>query len=161
MASIDKASADAASATRELYQRLIEAWNKRNARDYALAFASTGSIVGFDGSQVNGQMEIGAHVSEIFSHHQTAAYVTIVREVRPITSDVTLLRSNVGMVPPGKDDIDPERNAIQCMVAARKGDKWEVVLFQNTPAAFHDKPDLSKKLTEELRAVFRQTPQRD
>lgn len=161
MASIDKASADAASATRELYQRLIEAWNKRNARDYALAFASTGYLVGFDGSQVNGQMEIGAHVSEIFSHHQTAAYVTIVREVRPITSDVTVLRSNVGMVPPGKDDINPDLNAVQCMVAARKGDKWEIALFQNTPAAFHDKPDLSKKLTEELRAVLRQSAPRD
>lgn len=161
MTSIDKGGADAASAARELYQRLIQAWNKRNARDYALAFASTGSIVGFDGSQVNGQMEIGAHVSEIFSHHQTAAYVTIVREVRPITSDVMLLRSNVGMVPPGKDDINPELNAIQCMLAVRKGDKWEVALFQNTPAAFHDRPDLSKKLTEELRAVLRQMPPRD
>lgn len=161
MASIDMASADAASATRELYQRLIDAWNKRNARDYALAFASTGSIVGFDGSQVNGQIEIGAHVSEIFSHHQTAGYVTIVRDVRPITSDVTLLRSNVGMVPPGKDDINPELNAVHSMVAARKGDKWEVALFHNTPAAFHDKPDLSKKLCEELRAVLRQMPPRD
>ena len=161
MASIDKATADAASATRELYQRLIEAWNKRNARDYALAFAATGSIVGFDGSQVNGQMEIGAHVSEIFSHHQTAAYVTIVRDVRPITSDVMLLRSNVGMVPPGKDDINPDLNAVQSMVAARKGDKWEIALFHNTPAAFHEKPDLSKKLCEELRAVLRQMPSRD
>lgn len=160
MTSVDKGGADAASATRELYQRLIEAWNKRNARDYALAFASTGSIVGFDGSQVNGQMEIGAHVSEIFSHHQTGAYVTLVREVRRVTSDVMLLRSNVGMVPPGKDDINPELNAIQCMLAVRKGDKWEVALFQNTPAAFHDKPDLSKKLTEELRAVLRQMPPR-
>lgn len=158
MTGIDKESADGARATRELFQRLIEAWNKRNARDYALAFASTGSLVGFDGSQVNGQMEIGAHVSEIFSHHQTAAYVTIVREVRPITSDVMLLRSNVGMVPPGKDDINPDLNAVQCMVATRKNDKWEIALFQNTPAAFHDKADLSKKLTEELRAVLRQTP---
>ena len=161
MTSIDKGVADAGSATRELYDRLIQAWNKRNAREFALAFASTGSIVGFDGSQVNGQMEIGAHVSEIFSHHQTAAYVTIVREVRSITSDVMLLRSNVGMVPPGKDDINPELNAIQSMVAARNGEKWEVASFQNTPAAFHDKPDLSKKLTEELRAVLRQMPPRN
>jgi uncharacterized protein (TIGR02246 family) len=154
-------SADQDSATRELYQRLIEAWNKRNARDYALAFASNGSIVGFDGSQVNGQLEIGAHLSEIVSHHQTAAYVTIVREVRPIASDVTLLRANAGMVPPGKDDIDPELNAVQSMVAARKGGKWEIALFQNTPAAFHDRPELSKKLTEELRAVLRGKPVRE
>ncbi len=161
MTSSDPGSADSERATRDLYQRLIEAWNKRNARDYALLFASSGSIVGFDGSQVNGQMEIGAHVSEIFSHHQTASYVTIVREVRPIASDVTLLRANAGMVPPGKDDINPELNAVQSMVAARKSGKWEIALFQNTPEAFHGRPELSKKLTEELRAVLRQRPARE
>lgn len=155
MTSINPVSGDPETATRELYRRLIEAWNKRNARDYALLFASNGSIVGFDGSQVNGQMEIGAHVSEVFSHHQTASYVTIVRDVRAIATDVALLRANAGMVPPSRDDINPELNAVQSMVAARKGGKWEIALFQNTPAAFHGRPELSKKLTEELRAVPR------
>jgi len=154
----DSTGADALSAARDLYDRLIEAWNKRNARDYALLFASNGSIVGFDGSQVNGQTEIGGHVSEIFSHHQTASYVTIVRDVRTIASEVALLRANVGMVPPGKDDINPEMNAVQSMVAARKGGKWEIALFQNTPAAYHERADLSKKLTDELRAVLRKKP---
>ena len=154
----DPAGANSERATRELYGRLIEAWNKRNARDYALQFAANGSIVGFDGSQVNGQLEIGAHVSEVFSHHQTAAYVTIVREVRSITTDVTLLRANAGMVPPGKDDINPDMNAVQSLIAARKSGKWEIALFQNTPAAYHGRPELSKKLCEELRAVLREKP---
>lgn len=157
----DSVSRAPEAATRDLYERLITSWNKRNARDYALLFASNGSIVGFDGSQVNGQMEIGAHVSEIFSHHQTASYVTIVREVRSLGSEVTLLRANAGMVPPGKDDLDPELNAVQSMVAARKGDKWEIATIQNTPAAFHGRPDDSRKLTEELRAVLRKQPARD
>lgn len=154
-------SGDAEQVTRDLYESLITAWNKRNARDYALLFASNGSIVGFDGSQVNGQMEIGAHVSEIFSHHQTAKYVTIVREVRVLASDVTLLRANAGMVPPGKDELHPEMNAVQSVVVARKAGKWEIALIQNTPAEFHGRPDDSKKLTEELRAVLRKQPQRD
>jgi uncharacterized protein (TIGR02246 family) len=157
----DSTGADALSATRDLYDRLIEAWNKRNARDYALLFASNGSIVGFDGSQVNGQTEIGGHVSAIFSHHQTASYVTIVRDVRTIAGDVTLLRANAGMVPPGKDDIDPEMNAVQSMVAARKGGNWEIALFQNTPAAYHERADLSKKQTDELRAVLKKKPARE
>ncbi len=161
MAPSDSTGVDAVSATRDLYDRLIEAWNKRNARDYALLFASNGSIVGFDGSQVSGQTEIGGHVSEIFSHHQTASYVTIVRDVRTIASEVTLLRANVGMVPPGKDDINPEMNAVQSMVAARKGGKWEIALFQNTPAAYHERADLSKKLTEELRAALKKKPARE
>ena len=150
--------AEAEGAARELYAKLIQAWNKRNARDFALLFASNGSIVGYDGSQVDGQLDVGAHISEIFSHHQTAAYVTIVREVRPISSDVVVLRANAGMVPPGKDELNPDRNAVQSMVAARKGGKWEIALFQNTPAAYDGRPELSRKLTEELRAVLRANP---
>ena len=152
---------DAERATRELYGRLIEAWNKRNARDFALAFASNGSIVGFDGSQVDGQLEIGAHISEVVSHHQTATYVTIVREVRSLASDVTLLRANVGMIPPGKDELNPDMNAVQTLVAARKNNKWEVALFQNTPAKYDERPELRKKLTEELRAIVREKPARE
>lgn len=154
----ESGSADAERTARELYENLIQAWNKRNARDFALLFASSGSIVGFDGSQVNGQLEIGAHVSEVFSHHQTATFVTIVREVRPISSDVLLLRANAGMVPPGKDEINPERNAVQSLVAVRKSGKWEIALFQNTPAVYDGRPELSKALCEELRAVLRQKP---
>ena len=150
--------AEAEGAARELYGKLIQAWNKRNARDFALLFASNGSIVGYDGSQVDGQLDVGAHISEIFSHHQTACFVTIVREVRPISSDVVLLRANAGMVPPGKDDINPERNAVQSLIAAQKGGKWEIALFQNTPAVYDGRPELSKALCEELRTVLRQKP---
>ncbi|HMG71055.1 MAG TPA: SgcJ/EcaC family oxidoreductase [Gemmatimonadaceae bacterium] len=144
--------------TRELYTRLIEAWDKRNARDFALLFASDGGLVGFDGSQVNGQLEVGAHLTEIFSHHQTPVYVSIVREVRSLANDVALLRANTGLVPSGKDDIDPTLNAVQSMVAVQKGGAWKVALFQNTPAAFHDRPDLAKKLTEELRSKLKERP---
>lgn len=144
--------------TRELYARLLEAWDKRNARDYALLFASDGNLVGFDGSQVNGQLEIGAHLTEIFTHHQTPRYVSIVREVRLLANDVALLRANTGLVPPGKDDIDPALNAVQWVVAVQKGGSWKIALIQNTPAAFHDRPDLGKKLTEELRARLREKP---
>ncbi len=88
--------------TRELHARLLEAWDKRNARDFAL------------------------------------------------------LRANTGLIPPGKDDIDPALNAVQSMVAVRKGGAWKIALFQNTPAAFHERPDAVKKLTEELRAKLRE-----
>lgn len=157
----DSVGSDAEKGARGLYEKLIHAWNKRNARDFALCFASNGSIVGYDGSQVDGQLEVGAHVSEVFSHHQTATYVTIVREVRPISSDAVLLRANAGMVPPGKDEINPERNAVQSLVAVRKSGNWEIALFQNTPAVYDGRPELAKKLTDELRAVPRAQPAQD
>jgi uncharacterized protein (TIGR02246 family) len=145
-------------ATRELYARLIETWDTRNARDFALLFASDGIVVGFDGSEVNGQLEVGAHLTEIFSHHQAPRYVSIIRGVRLLANDVTLLRANTGLVPNGKDDIDPALNAVQSLVAVRKGGAWKVALFQNTPAALNLRPDLAKQLTEELRARLKDKP---
>jgi uncharacterized protein (TIGR02246 family) len=147
--------------TRDLYARLIQSWDKRNARDYALQFTSEGCLVGFDGSQVNGQLEIGAHVTEVFTRHQTPCYVPIVRDVRMLANDVTLLRANTGLIPSGKEDIDPALNAVQSMVAVRKGDTWKIALFHNTPAAYHMRPELSKQLTEELRAKLREMPRRE
>jgi uncharacterized protein (TIGR02246 family) len=143
------------AATRELYAQLLEAWDKRNARNYALLFAGDATLIGFDGSQVNGQLDIGAHVSEVFTHHQTPKYVGIVREVRSIASDVSLLRANAGLIPPGKDDIDPALNAVQSLVSVRKSGAWKIALFQNTPAQLHMHPEQAKALTEELRARLR------
>ncbi|MDQ6689657.1 MAG: SgcJ/EcaC family oxidoreductase [Gemmatimonadota bacterium] len=141
--------------TRELYRQLLETWNKRNARDYALLFAPDGSLVGFDGTQVFGQIGIGAHVSEVFSHHQTARYVSIVREVRSLSEGGAILSAVAGMVPPDADDINPETNAVQTMVAVQKSGTWKIAHFQNTPAAFHGRADDAKKLSEELRAALK------
>jgi uncharacterized protein (TIGR02246 family) len=142
---------------RELYRKLLEAWDKRNARDYAMLFAPDAILVGFDGTQVFGQTNIGAHISEVFSHHQTARYVSIVRGVRAVTGEVMALSAVAGMVPPDKTDINPDVNAIQTMVAARRENAWHVALFQNTPAAFHGRPADAKALTEELRAALKQS----
>jgi len=149
------ASVDSDRGLRDLYARLLETWDKRNARDFALLFTSDGSLVGFDGSQVNGQLEIGAHLTEVFSHHQTPRYVGIVREVRVLSPDVALLRANAGLIPADKEDIDPGLNAVQSLVAVRKGGTWKIAHFHNTPAAFHQRPELAKQLTEELRAKLK------
>jgi uncharacterized protein (TIGR02246 family) len=150
-------SSAADAEVRELYRKLLEAWDKRNARDYAMLFAPDAILVGFDGTQVFGQADIGAHISEVFSHHQTARYVSIVRGVRAVTGDVVALSAVAGMVPPNKTDINPDVNAVQTMVAARRGSAWQVALFQNTPAAFHGRPNDAKALCEELRGVLKKS----
>jgi len=113
-------------------------------------FAEVGNVVGFDGSEVNGRAAIEAHLSQIFRDHPTAAYVAKVREVRFLTPEVAVLRGVAGMVSPGQTALHPGVNAIQTLVAARHAGGWKIELFQNTPAAFHGRPELSAALTEEL-----------
>jgi uncharacterized protein (TIGR02246 family) len=141
-----------------LFQALLRAWNAREARTVASLFASDGTLVGFDGSQMNGSGTIAEHLEGIFSNHQTASYVAQVREVRSLAPSVAILRAVAGMVPPGKTDINPAVNAIQTLVAVNTHNEWRVAVFQNTPAQFHGRPDLSKALTEELQQLAPVTP---
>jgi uncharacterized protein (TIGR02246 family) len=137
-----------------LYRQLLDAWNRHNAHDFAALFAEDGNVIGFDGSQMNGRGAIEAELSRIFTDHVTAAYIGKVREVRFLTLDTAVLRAVSGLVPPGKSDINPATNAIQTMVAARQGGQWRIAVYQNTPAAFHGRPDLSQALTDELRKLL-------
>ena len=139
---------------RALYQELLDRWNGRDAEAFAALVAEDGNVVGFDGSPIDGRMEIATAIGRIFADHQTAAYVGKIREVRLIAPGVALLRAVAGMVPPGQSDIDPAVNAIQSLVATKEKGRWRIALFQSTPAAFHGRPELSHQLTEELRRVL-------
>jgi uncharacterized protein (TIGR02246 family) len=136
-----------------LYQDLLRHWNERQAEQYAALFTENANLVGFDGSQVDGRTAIADHLGGIFRDHQTARYVSKVREVRLLAPDVALLRAVAGLIPPGKTDINPATNAVQSLVAVKQDGAWRIALFQNTPAQFHGRPDDAAALTEELRAL--------
>jgi uncharacterized protein (TIGR02246 family) len=138
-----------------LYKDLIQAWNERNASDFAAMFTSDGNSVGFDGSQMDGRRQIHKELTRIFADHETASYVTKVREIRELRPFVTLLRAVAGMVPPGGGELNPGANAIQSMVAVEREGEVRVALFHNTPAAFHGRPELAEQLTAELTDVLR------
>ena len=138
---------------RRLYQQLLDSWNGRNADAFASLFAEDGHVIGFDGSQMAGQVEIASTLRQIFADHPTGTYLSKVRDVRILSPGVTLLRAVVGIVPHGQSDINPALNAHQTLVATEREGQWRIMLFQNTPAQFHGRPDLVQQLTEELRQL--------
>lgn len=139
------------TAIASLYQHILDAWNRRDAHDFAAQFDPDSYVVGFDGSQMTGQSEIEANLRQIFTDHQTAAYLGIIRGVRFVAPNAAILRAVVGTVPPGQSDINPAVNAIQTLTVVQQQGQWRAVLLQTTPAQFHGRPDLSTALTEELR----------
>src|SRR6185503_4872673 len=139
---------------RLLYEQLLVCWNRRSAADVAALFEDQGSAVGFDGTQMTGQAGIEGSLREIFANHVTATYVGIVKDVRFLRADVAVLRAVAGMVPPGKADINSAVNAVQTLVAVKHENRWRISVFQNTPAAFHGRPELARQLTDELRQVL-------
>jgi uncharacterized protein (TIGR02246 family) len=137
-----------------LYRTLLQMWNERNAVEYGGLFTEDGTVVGFDGSSVETRSEIVGHLQAIFKDHTPGTYVCKVREIRPLSPTSLLLRGVAGLVPPGADDINPDVNAIQVMVAVERDGRWRIAHFQNTPGAFHGRPEEAEALSEELRQVL-------
>ena len=137
----------------ELYTDLLAAWNERDAARFGALFAPDGLLVGFDGSQVPAA-EVAAHLGPIFGDHPTAAYVAKVRGIRALDGGAALLWAIAGMVPPGAGRLDPALNAVQTVVAEPRDNRLAIVLFQNTPAQYHGRPDLAERHTAELAALL-------
>ena len=152
MSSAPDSSEDAA--IRALYQQLLESWNRRDAAAYASLFETEATIIGFDGSPMYGSSEVEATIRQIFTDHITAAYIGKVRSVRFLRSDIAVLHAIVGMVPPGRRDLNPAVNALQTLVTTRADGQWRIAWFQNTPAQFHGRPEASEALSEELRQLL-------
>ena len=141
------------TAVLELYHRLLEAWNGRDAHQFAHLFSGTAHIIGFDGSQLFGQAQVEAEFKSIFRDHPTGNYVAKVRDIRHLDSHCLLLSAVAGMIPAGHIGIDPAKNAVQSLVAVKNNAVWHIELFQNTPAQFHGRPELSESLANELKEL--------
>jgi uncharacterized protein (TIGR02246 family) len=141
-------------AVTSLYHAVLAAWNDCDAAAYAALFDADGRVVGFDGSEMNGRTEIERELARIFADHAPAKYVAKVRYVRLVDDHVALLSAVAGMVPRGRGELNPDVNAVQTLVAAETGGDWRVVLFQNTPAQYHGRPDAAEALTAELRELL-------
>ena len=139
---------------RELYRQMLDGWNKRSADAFAAPIAEDGDLIGFDGSQLIGRSEFVSSIQQIFADHLTAPYVSKVKSVRFLSPEVAVLRAIVGMIPPAQPDLDPNLNALQTPIASKRDGQWRIVLFQNTPAQFHGRPDLVQQMTEELRQLL-------
>jgi uncharacterized protein (TIGR02246 family) len=140
---------------RALYHQVLDAWNRRNADEFAALFAEDGEVIGFDGSENKTRARIAEELERIFADHDTGRYVGKVRSVRPLGPDRALLLAVGGLVPAGATDLNPDLNAVQSIVAELQGDAWRIVLYQNTPAQFHGRPELVERLTQELREELR------
>ena len=129
---------------------MIDGWNRDSAADFAAEFAEDGVVVGFDGSQIEGRDAIAREMGAIFADHETGSYVGKVRGVRALGPDAAMLRAIAGVVPAGGSELEPKLNTVQSLIAERRDGEWRAVLYQNTPAQLHGRPELVEEMTAEL-----------
>lgn len=139
---------------KELYQRLIEAWNKRDASGMAKLFVDEGEMIGFDGSLASGSKGVFSHLEPIFASYPTPPFISKIKDVRPLnSSNAAVVRAIVGMVPPGREELEPSLNAHQTLIAVKVEGNWLIELFQNTPARYDGRPELIEQMTNELKEM--------
>jgi uncharacterized protein (TIGR02246 family) len=59
-----------------------------------------------------------------------------IRSIRFVTEDVAIMIAVGGTVVAGQSDIDPDRNSVHTLVAAKRNAKWHFTAFQNSRVQF-------------------------
>ena len=146
------------AAVRDLYQQLIDGWNRGSGAAFAAVFAEDGDLVAYDGTRFKGRQQIAPFHQELFDKWMKGSrLVGQVENVRFLSRDVAVMHAVGGTVMPGKTEPSPERDSIQTLVSTRQGGEWRFAAFQNTrvrlmgnAAAF-----LAWTLTDSLWKAFR------
>jgi uncharacterized protein (TIGR02246 family) len=121
------------AAVRDLYQQLMNGWNRGSGESFAAVLAEDGDLVAFDGTHFKGRKEIAPFHQQLFDKWMKGTrLVGQVKAVRFLSSDVALMHAVGSTVMPGKTEPSPERDSIQTLVATRQGGEWRLAAFQNT-----------------------------
>lgn len=139
---------------RALFDRVRNAWNRRDAEVVAAAFCDDADMVGFDGSELKGRERIASFHRRIFANRDTGKWVGLVRSVRFPAPDVAVAQAASGWFL--SDAAGRSSIAVQSFVAVRLDDGWRLLFLQSTPAQYHGRPDEAAALAEELRRLANQ-----
>ncbi len=121
------------AAVRDLYQQLMDGWNRGSGAAFAAVFTEDGDLVAFDGTHFKGRREIEPSHQELFDRWTKGTrLVGEVKDVRFLGPDVAMMHAVGGTVMRGKLRPSPERDSIQTLVATRENGQWRLAAFQNT-----------------------------
>ena len=82
------------TAIEKLHEELLTYWNNQNASGMASLFTKDANVIGFDGSQMNGQVQIETELKQVFANHKTASYVWKIEEIRFLGLTDCIIESN-------------------------------------------------------------------
>ena len=117
----------------DLYQQLMDGWNRGSGDAFAAVFTEDGDLVAFDGTHFKGRKEIAPFHQQLFDKWMKGSrLVGQVEHVRFLSPDVALLHTVGGTVMRDKTEPSPERDSIQTLVTTRQNGEWRLAAFQNT-----------------------------
>jgi uncharacterized protein (TIGR02246 family) len=120
-------------AVRDVYQRMMDAWNEGSGDAFAAVFTDDGDLVGFDGHHLRGRKEIAPFHQELFDKWlKGSRLVGKVQDIRFLGPDVAVMHAIGGTIMRGKSKPAPARDSIHTLVVTRARPGRQIVAFQNT-----------------------------
>ncbi len=117
----------------ELFQQMIDGWNRGNGQAYAAPFTEDADYVIVDGMHVKGREVIAFGHQYIFDTvYKGSKMEGHVEDMRFLSPDVALLHARGVLQIPGQAGVASEQPSTMTLVAIRQADRWGFTAFQNT-----------------------------
>jgi uncharacterized protein (TIGR02246 family) len=121
------------ASVRELYEQLMDAWNRGDGSAFAAVFAEDGDLVAFDGTHFRGREQIAASHQELFDRWMKGTrLIGSVERLRFVSSDVAVMHALGNTIARRRSSPARQRASIQTLVAVRTSVGWRLAAFHNT-----------------------------
>jgi uncharacterized protein (TIGR02246 family) len=124
---------------------MIDGWNAGNGDAFAAPYTYDSDFIGFDGTYLKGRQQIASFHQMLFDKFFIGTrLIGKIRNIRFVTENVAIMIAVGGTVMAGQSDIEPERNSIHTIVAAKYDNYWYFTAFQNSRAQYIGRPEESR-----------------
>ncbi|MBE9168081.1 SgcJ/EcaC family oxidoreductase [Pleurocapsales cyanobacterium LEGE 06147] len=126
-------SADEAT-IRNLFQQLIDSWNRGNGNAYAAVFIEEADYVAFNGDHSKGREAIARQHQQLFDTFLKGTRLRgEVKSLQFLSPNIALVHAIGGTLMSWQSDTaKPGRKSIQTLVATKHEGEWRFASFHNT-----------------------------
>lgn len=123
------------AAIRALLDPMGQAWARGDGDADASVFSEDATDDDAPGRRVVGRRQIAASHQRVFgsvlNHTRLGGGYPL--RLQPVAPDVVVVHASGAVLSAGEDEAKVPPNGLLTMVAARRGDQWQLVSFSNTP----------------------------
>jgi uncharacterized protein (TIGR02246 family) len=144
------ASGDDEATVRGFHKRMIEAWNRSSAQDFAAPFSESADFIAFEGTHLTGRAAIvGFHQPLFDTVLKGSRLEGEVKFVHFLGPDLAVMHGAVRVALPGQRQTTPSRDSMQLYVALKRDGEWAVEAMLNARRLTQEQQALADRLALE------------
>lgn len=115
------------AAVRAIPARMVEAWNRSSAADFAASFTGTADFIAFEGTHLKGRRAIADFHQRIFADEVKGTRLEgQAKFVQFLSPDLAVMHATASVWLAGQQEPSPSRDSMQLFVVRRQQGQWLV-----------------------------------